>query len=107
MPIEDFYELMPATIVHRAAGDKDAYGKVASYSSPTPYRARVSIHTSRRVSRITGDDTLTSTVVWCPVIPGLKVDDQITLPDGTTPLLVDWAVVPDENGPHHCKLFLR
>ena len=37
----------------------------------------------------------------------INVDDRITLPDGTTPLIVAWEMPTDEVGEHHCKLYLN
>lgn len=107
MAITEWYDMMPHTITHRAALGKDAYGKVNSWGAPTSYRARISSGSYRRASRITGDDVIASTVIWCPVISALAVDDEITLPDGSKPLLIDWQIAEDENGPHHMKLWVR
>ena len=106
MPIADWLDLCPATVVYQAAATRDAYGKVATYAAAVNYRARVTYSHKRVTSRATGQDVVSSTQVWIiGIIPALNVDDRITLPDGTTPLIVSWDMSTDEVGNHHCKVY--
>lgn len=106
MPIADFLDLAPATIQYEAALLRNEFGKVATYSAAVDYRARVTYSHKRVTSRATGQDVVSSVQVWIiGIITGLNVDDRITLPDGTTPLIVSWDMPQDEVGNHHCKVF--
>lgn len=106
MPISDFLDLMPFTVTYEAAATRDAYGKVSTYAAAISYRARVTYTHKRVVSRATGQDVVSSTQAWLAgVIAMLNVDDRITLPDGTTPLIISWDLSTDEKGNHHTKVF--
>lgn len=105
--VNDFLDLMPATVTYRSALTRDAYGKVVTYTPLVSYRARVNYRTTQRVSRISGEDVLTNTEVWIAGLPDLHVGDEITLPNGKKPILEDWDQVPDEKGPFYTKLFMR
>jgi hypothetical protein len=108
MPITDWLSLAPATVVYRAATVWDEFGKVIAYAAPVNYRARVTYSHKRITSRATGQDVVSSIQVWIiGVIPTINVDDRVTLPDGTTPLIVSWDLVSDETGNHHTKLYLN
>ncbi len=106
MPINDFLDMMPRTITHAAVTSRDAYGK-PSYGTPTSYRARVTREIKRVRSQVNGQDAISDTTVWVGgVIPNLVIDDQITLHDGTTPVLISWEAPEDEAGEHHMKLYM-
>jgi hypothetical protein len=106
MPITDWLSLMPFTIPYEAAATRDEFGKVLTYAVAVDYRARVTYSHKRVTSRATGQDVISSTQAWLAgVIPTLNVDDRITLPDGSTPLIVSWDLPTDEVGNHHMKIF--
>ncbi len=106
MPISDWADVMPDIIIYEKMLTRDIYGKPVTYDYPTTYRARVA-GTMRRVpSRIPGgQDVIATTSVWVlGVIDGLKLDDRITLPDGTMPPILSFDHVSDETGDHHTKI---
>ena len=108
MPIADWLSLMPFTVSYEAAAVRDEFGKVTTYAAPVSYRARATYKHQRVASRATGQDVIASIQVWLNgVIPTINVDDRITLPDGTTPLIVSWDMPTDEVGNHHTKLYLN
>jgi hypothetical protein len=108
MPIADWLELMPDTVTHTAMASRDDYGKPVLASGGTDYRARVVYKTQKVASRVTGEDVIANCQVWINgVISGLTVDDQIELPDGSTPRIESWDIPSDETGQHHMKIFLR
>lgn len=108
MPIQDWLDLMPATVVYEAAATRNEFGKVVTYAAPVDYRARVTYKHQRVPSRATGQDVIASIQVWLNgVISTINVDDRITLPDGTTPLIISWDMPTDEIGNHHCKLWMN
>ena len=106
MPVSDWLDLMPFTITYEAVATRDEYGKVITYATAVSYRARVTYKHMRVASRATGQDVIASIQVWLNgVISTINVDDRVTLPDGTTPLIVSWDLVSDETGNHHVKIF--
>ena len=106
--VADWLDLMPATVTYEAVATRNEYGKVLTYADSVDYRARVTYKHQRVASRATGQDVIASIQVWLNgVIPTINVDDRVTLPDGTTPLIVSWEMPTDEVGNHHTKLFLN
>ncbi len=105
MPISDWYDMMPDTITHEHVLTRDIYGKPLTYATAKTYRARVN-GISRRVPSRTpgGQDVLSTISVWTPKISSLALDDRITLPDGSTPLMLSFDHVSDEAGDHHTKM---
>ena len=108
MPVSDWLALMPATVTYEAVLTRDEFGKPATYDTAVDYRARVTYSHKRVASRAMGQDVISSIQVWLNgIITTINVDDRITLPDGTTPLLISWDMPTDETGEHHCKLYLN
>jgi len=108
MSIADWLDLMPHTVIHTAMASRDAYGKPILASGGTDYRARVVYKVQKVVSRVTGEDVLSNCQVWINgIINGLQADDQIELPDSTTPGIASWDIFPDGVGDHHMKIYLR
>ena len=106
--VSDWLDLMPATVTYEAVLTRDEYGKPATYDTAVDYRARVTYKHQRVPSRATGQDVIASIQVWLNgAISTVKVDDRVTLPDGTTPLIVSWDLVSDETGNHHTKLYMN
>lgn len=111
MPINDWLDFMPFTVIYEAVATRDVYGKPATYATAVSYRARIASKQQRVASRNASsgsEDVVSSTQVWVNgTITGLNVDDRVTLPDSTTPLIISWDSVTDENGSHHTKIYLR
>jgi hypothetical protein len=104
MPIADWLDMMPHTISYAAVVTRDNYGKPATYSAATNYRARVNYRAIRTANQFSGQDEIAAGEVWIAATFTPEQDDKITLPDGTTPPIVDWSLISDENGPHHLKI---
>jgi hypothetical protein len=107
MSITDWYSLMPSSVTHEAVLTYDDYGKPATFAAAVTYRARVAYKTRKVTSRVNGEDVISSGSIHVPVIAGLDVNDRITLPDGTTPIILNWDTVFDESGEHHMKIMFR
>lgn len=105
MPISDFLDMMPHTITHRAPASFDDYGKPVFSGAAASYRARVFYETRSTVNRASGQDALSVTTVWIAGTPSLTLFDEITLPDGTKPPILNWEVPADESGAHHVKVY--
>lgn len=106
MPISDFLDLMPDTVTYEAPATYDEYGKVATYATAVSCRARVSTK-HQRVAAKNGQDVISSIQVWLNSTTAINENGRLTLPDGSTPLIVSWDLVRDENGAHHTKVYLR
>ncbi len=106
MPISDWADMMPHTITYEALVSRDKYGK-PSYATAVSFSARVKDRTQRKPSRVVlGEDEISTSEVWIGgIIDNIRTDDRFTLPDGSTPSIVDWLVIPDEDGNHHTKVF--
>lgn len=124
MPISDFYWLMPHTITYRPAIAVSTYGVIA-YGAPATYRARVTYRAIRTANKFTGQDEVAAGTVWIGAAVTAEEgslygdplfsdpdgigrnpnkDDQITLPDGSTPNIIDWQLISNEKGLHHTKV---
>lgn len=104
MSISDFLELMPSTVSLRSATGSDEYGNPTLGSIQT-FRARV-VYRLKRISTRTGaTDVLSHGEVWLAGNPTLTERDEITLPDGTKPIILNWEQFPDEAGEHHTKVY--
>jgi len=107
MPISDWVDVMPYIVTYQPVTGRDDYG-APTYGTAVDYTARVRRKHQRVVSRVTGQDTISDCQVWVAGIPSsISTDAKITLPDGSSPKIVSWDVVPDENGDHHTKFYLR
>jgi hypothetical protein len=62
---------------------RDEYG-APSYGSPVTYTARV-VYNSRQVHDAKGNLRMSQGFVWMEYLATLTEEDQITLPDGSTP----------------------
>jgi len=106
MPISDWLDLMCSTVTYEAVASRDDYGKPITYSAPVSYRAFVSNKRSRVVSRVSGTDVMSNGhVILNGIISSISPDDRLTLPDGSTPVLLNWGTANDENGPHHTRIY--
>jgi uncharacterized protein YfaQ (DUF2300 family) len=99
----EFEALMPHTVQvgGLASISTDGYGTPV-YSTGTAYPARVK-GAADLVTDFTGTEQIATTVAWIASTSTFAPDSQITLPDGTTPLLLQLEAVPDEDGTHHVK----
>lgn len=101
--LKEFLELMPATVSIYPFASRDSYGKPA-YGSPTNYRARV-LYKPVKVRAPDGQTIVARGVVWLAGTPVLSPQDKMILPDGSEPPILAIDMVPDENGPHHDKIY--
>jgi hypothetical protein len=105
--LEDFGELLTQQVTREPVSSEDKYGQ-PSYGAPTVLRCRVvskprlvrSVSAARSETEGSVREVVSTAQVWTePVQWG--VDDRITLPDGTQPIILHVERYPDETGPHH------
>lgn len=95
---------MPATITYTAATGRNSEG-LPIQGTATSYRARVNRKAVRTTNRFSGQDEIAAGQVWIAAVLAPTIDDRITLPDGSTPVIVNWDVISDEAGSHHTVIF--
>lgn len=101
MTIErDFRDLMSSSVVIYEMSGVDKYGKRGHALTGSIYRARVQ-PTSRMTRDAEGREVSVVGDVYLYGAPTVTTDHKISLPDGTTPVILGVRVVTDETGPHH------
>lgn len=103
MSISDFLGLMPDSVSYRQVSSRDGEGN-PTYGTATTYRARVVYKEIRTANQATGQDQIGAGEVWFAGVFYPNVDDELTLPDGTKPNIINWAVFTDQLGPHHTRV---
>jgi len=93
------------TVTVAAYAGNNAYGDASYASSATTYVARVE-GKQHEVVDTRGQDVLARGMVFIgPTstggLPAVKVQDKVTLPDGTTPPLLAVDTVRDRDGVNH------
>jgi hypothetical protein len=87
--------------IHRAPyTGVDAYGQHV-YGTSTPMRARID-HETKLVRDAQGEQRVSVTQVYIATTEVMHVLDRITLPDGSTPLLLRVERLADHKGIHWC-----
>jgi tRNA G18 (ribose-2'-O)-methylase SpoU len=107
MPITDWTDLMPHTVTVAALSSRDAYGK-PTRAAATSYTARVTYKTQRVASQRLSDssgDVLSRGFVILAGTPNVGVDDLITLPDSSTPVILAVDRISDEDGLLYTKVY--
>lgn len=94
--IKDFLDLMPSSVTVQGFLSRTQYG-VASYASPRSYSARVS-YKQRLVRAANGEQAVARGSAWLATSDVVTVQDLVTLPDGTVPILLAVNSEPDETG---------
>ena len=103
MPISDWSDLFTQTITHAAFNTRDSYGK-SSFDSGVNYSARI-VFKQKLVRKDDGSEVLSRGIVWILGNPTITSEDQITLPDGSTPPILSYEQPSDEDVAHHVKVF--
>ncbi len=103
MAVSDYHDLMPDTVTHKVMTGRDAYQK-PTFGAGTDFKARV-LFRQRWVRAADGTEKLSRGTVWIGATPVIDPEDEITLPDGSTPPILVVERIPDEKGIHHVKIF--
>jgi len=104
MPVSDWADLMPHTVTYAVPSSRDAYGKI-TFATGVTYQARVVYKQTRIVNRMNGQDSIATGQVWLHAAILPSIDARLTLPDGSTPIILNWETFPDEDGNHHTKVY--
>ena len=100
-----FLTMMPSTVTISGRTAHSNHG-VPTYSTGTSYRARV-VNKPKFIRQDANHTIAIQTEVWLASTGGtITVDDRITLPDGSTPPILQVERFGDSQGEHHVKLML-
>ena len=83
----------------------DGYMTAQYATQATTYQARI-VDKMTLVRTFEGTEELATTVAWVRSTSTFGPADQVTLPDGSSPVLMAVESFPDETGHHHSKLYL-
>ena len=99
----EFKELMPHTVTLKTVSSRDSYNTI-TYSTGTNYTARV-VYKNERVRLANGSESVARGMVWLFGAPTVTIEDQLVLPDSSTPEILAIEKFPDEDGDHHTKVY--
>ena len=106
--LADLRDLFTQTVSVKPFSSVDDYGQ-SVYGAAVEHTARV-VARQRRVFDTEGVERISVAEVWLLTAPGSVAADfvkgQLTLPDGTTPPILNVERIPDEDGDHHVKVYV-
>lgn len=105
MSVDDWADMFAATVTIASYSARGTYG-LRTFGTAVSFKARV-IEKNQRVLAPDGTERVARGTVWVQGIPTVTVEDQITLPDGTTPTILSIERFPDEDGAHHVKVMFQ
>lgn len=104
----NFTDIAPQSIAHQPLTGRDAYGK-PTYGASTSYPVHM-VYKQQRVAAFSrtfkgeGADMVSSAQAIILGLPSIKYDDKLTLPDGTTPVILSVERHVDEVGDAYVKV---
>lgn len=106
MAIEaQFADLMPDTIIVTPSTGNDAYGKWTYVGAvPVTFKGRIE-NKSTVLKDPSGNEIVTTGHVYLFGVSAAKIGDLLTLPDGSTPVLLSVNTNSDGTSAHHTVLF--
>lgn len=96
----EFFEMMPHTVTVYGSSTMDKYGKQAWSGTGTEYRCRL-VWDQRMVRSTDGREILEAGQAIIYGVATVDVNDRVTLPDGSSPLVTSVEQIKDEAGDHH------
>lgn len=98
---KDFLELMLQTVTVAAQTGLDSYGKPSFSASPDSYRCRI-IWRERILRDQDGREIVEAgRAILTQAAASVTPVHKLTLPDGSTPKIVDVSTLQDQFGNHH------
>jgi hypothetical protein len=102
---DEFQDMMPARVTVQIILSRSNKG-VPVYGSPQVYIARINTQT-RNIIGADGQQVVARGCCWLDTVDPITVNDRVTFPDGSLPILLVVNVEEDENGPAFTKLFFQ
>ena len=106
MPISDFADMMNDTVTVTPFSSYDGYGKPTYGTSVSYPNSRVRLKVQQIID-FEGNDVIAGGDVRLGSSTIIGVTDKMTLPDGTTPKILNSMSVPDEAGDSYTRVFFR
>lgn len=96
-----FLEMMTDTITFNAGSAIDKYGKRTYGGTTTTAQGHI-VYENKLIKDQEGQDILsTGKVILYGPYTSITLQDKITLPNGTSPVIVSIETKKDTGGPHH------
>jgi hypothetical protein len=99
---ENFLDMLVDTVTVAPMTGRSDDGQ-ATYGAPKSYQARINYETHNVLGK-ENQLVVARGVIWMACIDPINVDDRITFPDGTQPVILMVSAGSDENGPAYTKL---
>ncbi len=106
MAVDEWLDLMPDSVVVTPYTSQDQYGAAVFSTAGSTYRARW-VRTQSEVRDANGNTVIGNHSVWIASTGEIGAKDRITLPDGSTPQMLQAERRSDQTGTHHWKLTLQ
>ena len=94
--LADFDDMLAQSIVYKPFSSRTA-GGTATFGTASTYQARV-VNTNKQTRDLQGNVVQASYIAYVASTSVLSARGLFTLPDGTTPPVLNVTVWPDENG---------
>jgi len=99
---QDFLEWFNQTVTIEPFTGVNTYGE-PQYGDPVQYSAFVQ-HKTKLVRDRTGQEVVSTAQVYLDGSVDVGIQDRITLPEGSQPVILSIEVLPDETGSTHHKV---
>lgn len=99
----DFRDLCAQSVTVRTRSGRNSDGSDTFSTAASTYRARV-VGSKKWVRDSLGNVVQASQEVWILSTGTIAQDSRITLPDGTSPPVLQIATFPDGDGTHHNRV---
>jgi len=107
----EFEEFYNDEVIRKEYTGQDGYGQ-PSFGDAVTHLSRV-VHKPKMVRVAGGGETrgtirevISTSQIYSKSIVGWGMRDEVTLPDGTSPKILQVITYPDEDGPHHEVVFV-
>lgn len=100
----DFEDMMPHNVVRKAFSTLDGYGKPTYATAGSTYSALVQ-YDQKLVRAFDGTEKISTAQVIMACTGTINPDDKITLPDGTSPPILNISKLSDDEGQHHVEVY--
>lgn len=99
----DFDDMLPQTVTVRTLASRNGDGSPAYSTAASTHQARV-VNVNRQTRDEKGNVVQAGYVAWVASTGVLSANSRITLPDGSSPPVLNVAVYPNENGNYYNKI---
>jgi hypothetical protein len=93
---DDFLDLMTSEIIVSQVIGKDTYGATI-WGSPNTYAGRI-VYKTHNVIGPQGQLVTANGIIWLDTTDPISLNDQVLMPDGSTPILLQVNQPTDETG---------